>query len=75
MSERDKDREKIIVWIIVAILIIPLLALDFFIIKWLWNWLMPVLFGVGQITFWQAAGIFILVRCIWGTGFKYRNSS
>lgn len=24
---------------------------------WLWNWLMPVLFGLTKITFWQALGI------------------
>ena len=27
---------------------------------WLWNWLMPVLFGLGKITFWQALGINML---------------
>lgn len=75
MNDFWDDGEKVIVWIIVFILLIPLLILDFFIIKWLWNWLMPALFGVSQITFWQAAGIFILARCIWGTGLKYRNSS
>jgi hypothetical protein len=26
----------------------------------LWNWLMPVLFGLSEITFWQAIGINIL---------------
>src|SRR5258708_28265431 len=32
----------------------------------LWNWLMPVLFGVRLITFWQAPGIFVLSRILLG---------
>jgi hypothetical protein len=27
---------------------------------WLWNWLMPELFGVKAVTFWQALGINLL---------------
>lgn len=27
---------------------------------WLWNWLMPTLFGLKTITFWQAVGINVL---------------
>lgn len=23
----------------------------------LWNWLMPIIFGLGKITFWQAVGL------------------
>ncbi len=33
-------------------------------IQWLWNWLMPVLFGLPTITFWQALGLFGLTRCL-----------
>jgi hypothetical protein len=27
---------------------------------WLWNWLMPALFGIVKVNFWQALGINIL---------------
>ena len=27
---------------------------------WLWNWLMPEIFGLSEITFWQAIGLNIL---------------
>ena len=27
---------------------------------WLWNWLMPELFGLKEITFWQALGLLVL---------------
>lgn len=29
-------------------------------VKWLWNWLMPELFSLKQITFWQALGLSLL---------------
>ena len=33
----------------------------------LWNWLMPELFGVRSITFWQAWGVLILSRILFGS--------
>lgn len=35
-----------------------------FVIMWLWNWLMPAIFGLGEITFWQAFGIIIMTRLL-----------
>lgn len=32
----------------------------------LWNWLVPAMFGLGAITFLQAAGILILARILFG---------
>ncbi len=29
-------------------------------VKWLWNWLMPPIFGLTTITFWQAWGLVVL---------------
>jgi uncharacterized membrane protein YraQ (UPF0718 family) len=39
-----------------------------FIIQQLWNWLMPELFHLKEITYWQAIGIFLLARLIFGFG-------
>jgi len=36
------------------------------IVKVLWNWLMPPLFGLAQITFWQAFGIVLLAKLLFG---------
>ncbi len=47
-------------------------ALGYFVML-LWNWLMPELFGIKTITFWQAAGIIILARLVFG-GFKHPAS-
>ena len=32
----------------------------------LWNWLLPPLFGVRQISFWQALGVLVLCRILFG---------
>ena len=36
------------------------------IVKLLWNWLAPTLFGWPQITFWQALGLLALCRILFG---------
>jgi hypothetical protein len=36
------------------------------IVMLLWNWLLPALFGWRQITFWQALGILVLSRVLFG---------
>ena len=32
----------------------------------LWNWLMPIIFGLVKITFWQAFGLNILFNLLFG---------
>lgn len=32
----------------------------------LWNWLMPELFGLQSINFWQAAGLLVLCKILFG---------
>ncbi len=34
----------------------------------LWNWLMPVIFGLTTITFWQALGLLVLSKILFGKG-------
>ncbi len=40
-----------------------------FVVMSLWNWLMPALFGWHLINFWQAVGILILSKILFG-GFR-----
>ncbi|HEV2987407.1 MAG TPA: hypothetical protein VG759_03120 [Candidatus Angelobacter sp.] len=40
-----------------------------FIVMGLWNWLMPPLFGLRVITFWQALGLLLLSKLLFG-GFR-----
>lgn len=34
----------------------------------LWNWLMPTIFGLGEVTYWQAWGIAILAHLLFKAG-------
>jgi hypothetical protein len=43
-----------------------------FVVKGLWNVLMPPIFGWHPITFWQAVGLFLLARILFG-GFHRRG--
>lgn len=51
--------------IIGAIILVTLLALP---IMLLWNWLMPAIFNLPTITFWQAFGLNLLISCL----FKFK---
>src|SRR5215510_4427043 len=42
-----------------------------FVVMILWNWLMPSLFGWRLISFWQALGLLVLSRILFG-GFRGR---
>ena len=35
-----------------------------FVVMWLWNWLMPDIFGLTAITFWQAWGLVVLAHIL-----------
>ena len=55
---------SLIVLVLVLIALIPAVCM------WLWNWLMPDLFGLQTIGYWQALGLMVLSSC-----FFYRGSS
>ena len=42
-----------------------------FVVMSLWNWLAPAVFGLRSITFWQALGVLILSKILFG-GFRGR---
>jgi hypothetical protein len=59
--------KKLIFIIPAAILgILVFVAIGGEIVLHLWNWLLPALFGWRQITFWQALGILVLCRILFG---------
>lgn len=58
---------KIIGMVIGGLALAALFALAFgWIVKLLWNALMPALFGLTEITYWQAVGLAILARLLIG---------
>jgi hypothetical protein len=56
---------KFVLFAVAAILVFG------FIVMHLWNWLMPSLFGWRLINFWQALGLLVLSRILFG-GFRGR---
>ena len=60
-------------WIFLAPLailaFIAFVALGGEVVRQLWNWLLPPLFGFRTITFWQALGLLALCRILFG-GFR-----
>lgn len=64
------------------IYLVPLVILGFTlfvalggeVVRQLWNWLLPTLFGWKQITFWQALGLLALCRILFG-GFGLHGSN
>ncbi|WP_411031870.1 hypothetical protein [Spongiimicrobium sp. 3-5] len=64
---RGKSPGEIAGLIILGVIGIAALAILFgFVIMWLWNWLMPLIFGLPVLTYWQAVGIYILFKILLG---------
>lgn len=67
-------RKKWILFVPLAILGgLLFVALGGEIVRQLWNWLLPPLFGWHTITFWQALGLLALCRILFG-GCGFRGS-
>jgi len=67
MNDKQKRMKKLI-WIVPAALagMMLLIAIGGTVVMLLWNWLAPAMFGLRLITFWQALGILILCRILFG---------
>ncbi|NMH86269.1 hypothetical protein [Flavivirga algicola] len=84
---RGKSPIEIAAMIIFGAIAITGLAILFgFVIMWLWNWLMPEIFGLTTLTYWQAVGLFIFLKLLLGgcgsggksskkSNHKHKNSS
>lgn len=55
----------------IALLVALAIAVVSFVVMSLWNWLMPALFGWQLISFWQALGLLVLSKILFG-GFRGR---
>ncbi len=64
---------RIVFWVIIGILMACAFALIFgFAVKLLWSVTLVPLFALPEITYWQAVGLVILARLVFG-GFGFRN--
>ena len=67
VENKVKKIVKVIFIVIFGAIAIAGLALLFgYVVMLLWNWLMPAIFGLGVISFWQAVGIVILAKLLFG---------
>jgi hypothetical protein len=69
MRTQDVVQRKIQKIIKVILIAIVAVAVFGFVVMGLWNWLMPALFGLHAITFWQAVGLLVLSKILFG-GFR-----
>lgn len=52
--------------VFIPLFCVAFIALFGYIVMLLWNWLMPEIFGLPIITFWQAAGLLLLCKILFG---------
>lgn len=58
---------RVLAYVALGIIAAALFAVVFgFVLKWLWNWLMPDIFGLRQISYWQAFGLLVLAKLLFG---------
>ena len=57
----------------VILMVVSTIALEIWAIMALWNWLMPMLFGLKEISFWAALGLALLIDLIFGGGVLSRK--
>jgi hypothetical protein len=82
MTKRLSDLTRLTKLILIAPLailgIVIFIAIGGEVVMLLWNWLAPTLFGLRLITFWQALGLLVLCRILFGGfglgGGGHRNS-
>jgi heme/copper-type cytochrome/quinol oxidase subunit 1 len=56
---------KIVLFVLVVVTLVS------FVVMSLWNWLMPTVFGLRMITFWQALGLLVLSKILLGGFHKH----
>jgi len=57
-------------FIFIPVAIAAFVVLTGFVVMTVWNWTIPAIFHLGAITFWQAIGLFILSKILFGFGGK-----
>jgi hypothetical protein len=73
MNMRPKVKKLIFIAPLALLGMAVFIAIGGEIVMHLWNWLLPALFSWREITFWQALGLLVLCRILFG-GFGFRGS-
>ena len=64
--EEPMHGEKIVLGILFGLAGVGLLFLFGWVVMLLWNWLMPEIFGLKTVTYWQAWGLLLLSSILFG---------
>ncbi|MEQ8238431.1 MAG: hypothetical protein RIA69_04420 [Cyclobacteriaceae bacterium] len=62
----------------IGLLVCVAIAVLLYGFMWLWNWLMPDVFGFSTINIWQTAGLLLMSRILfgsWGNKHHYQNNN
>src|SRR5215471_16079813 len=65
-EELEMRRRFVFLAPLAILAILGFIALGGELVRLLWNWLMPPLFGWREISFWQALGLLVLCRILFG---------
>ena len=63
---RPRLRRLIFIAPLAILGMVVLIALGGIVVRELWNWLLPPIFGWREVTFWQAVGLLALCRILFG---------
>jgi hypothetical protein len=66
MRKMSRGRKLMFLAMVVPFAILVVIGIGGGLVMLLWNWLMPALFGLSPITFWQAFGLLALCRILFG---------
>lgn len=64
MLNKLSKGEKALIFIGLILVLIVLVIIEGWIVAYLWNWLMPTIFGLTTITPWQGVGILVLCNTL-----------
>lgn len=68
LNKRSKLAKTVAIVSGFVVLGVFLVFLFGYVVMLLWNWLMPEIFGLTEVTYWQALGILLLSKLIFGFG-------
>lgn len=66
MRKMSRGKKLVFLATVVPFAILVVIGIGGGLVMLLWNWLMPTLFGLGSVTFWQAFGLLALCRLLFG---------
>jgi len=66
MRKMSRGKKLMFLATVVPFAILVVIGVGGSLVMVLWNWLMPTLFGLASVTFWQAFGLLALCRLLFG---------